>query len=174
MLSGQTSGLPEYGIEWRKIVSNNSQIQIPFVLVEENRASLILNQVSPDDSGHYMCLATSTQNNRVVAQERIQLIVEPLTDSFGSSLEVEDRVVKAEIDKPIEIRCFVRNTKDNLKLNWLKENSNLPETARVEDGILYIERVEEKDDGYYICTGFNEKTRHVEFTQKIRLATVGK
>ena len=109
----------------------------------------------------------------MIVQERIQLIVEPVTDAFESTLQVEDRVIRAEIDEPVQIRCFVRNTRDNIKLNWLKLNSNLPENSRVEDGVLYIEAVQPDDAGVFICTGYNEKTRTVEFTQNIRLAVVG-
>lgn len=175
-LSGQTSaGVPEYRVEWRKMVSNNSQIQIPYISVEENRASLIINSVNSDDSGHYICLGIGSQNNQIIVQERIQLIVEPAADSFReSTLQVEDRVVRAEVDQPIEIRCFVRNTKDNIKINWFKRGSNLPINARVEDGVLYIDKVSVEDDGIYVCTGKNEKMKTTEFTHDIRLAVVGK
>lgn len=109
----------------------------------------------------------------MVVQERIQLIVEPVTDSFESTLQVEDRVIRAEVDEPVQIRCFVRNSRETIKLNWLKLNSNLPDNSRVEDGVLYIESVQPESEGVYICTGYNEKTRTVEFTQNIRLAVVG-
>lgn len=54
-LNGQSPEIPEFRIEWRKMVSNQSQIQIPYIAVETNRASLIINQVSQDDAGFYLC-----------------------------------------------------------------------------------------------------------------------
>ena len=177
-LTGQTAGVPvEYRIEWRKMVSNNSQIQIPYISLEHNKASLIINQVNLDDSGHYICFGISTHNNQIIVQERIQLIVEPpVVDPFESTsaLQVEDRVVRAQVDEAIELRCFIRKTQDNLKLNWFKRDSNLPDSSRVEDGVLIIEKVALEDDGTYVCTGYNGKSRTVEFTQDIRLAVVGK
>ena len=88
----------------------------------------------------------------MIVQERIKLIVEPVTDAFESSLQVEDRVIRAKADEPVQIRCFVRNTRENIKLNWLKMNGNLPENSRVEDGVLYIEAVQPENEGVYICT----------------------
>lgn len=173
-LSGHSSSVPmEYRIEWRKVVSNMSQIQIPYIS-EENKASLIINQVNYEDSGYYICLGISMQNNQVVTQERIQLIVEQITDSFDSNLQVEDRVVRAQVNEPAEIRCFIRETNENIKLNWLKLDSNLPASSRVEDGVLYIEKVKPDDEGIYVCTGYSERTRTVTFTQKIRLSVTGK
>lgn len=55
-LNGQSTEIPEFRIEWRKIVSNQSQIQIPYIAVESNKASLIINQVSTDDAGFFLCL----------------------------------------------------------------------------------------------------------------------
>lgn len=173
-LFGQTNNaVPEYRMEWRKMVSNNSQIQIPYVTYDNNRASLNLNSVSSDDSGYYICVGIGLQNNQAVVQERIQLIVEPLQDTFDTILQVEDRVVRAQVNEPVEIRCFIRKTKDKIKLNWLKRGSNLPVNSRVEDGVLYIEKVSPEDDGVYVCTGKNEATKTTEFTHDVKLAVVG-
>ena len=56
-LNGQSSEIPEFRIEWRKMVSNQSQIQMPYI-AEANRASLIINQVGLDDAGFFLCLGT--------------------------------------------------------------------------------------------------------------------
>ena len=45
------------------MISNNSQIQVPFMSSDNDKSSLKISKVGLDDSGYYICLGINTQNN---------------------------------------------------------------------------------------------------------------
>lgn len=107
--------------------------------------------------------------------ERIQLIVEE--DTLGTvvpNIVVEDRVVTVAAGNRAEMRCFVRGTTRPVELRWVRaHNQSLPATARVENGVLYIDDVKPHDSGEYQCLGVVDG-QAVVFEARARLAVVGK
>ena len=143
--------------------------------IEDNRATLQIQSVQRDDNGIYVCSLQSPVGN---SEERIQLIVEQNFNSVPD-VNVEEKVVTVAAGSRAELRCFVRGTKRNIIIKWIRaDNVSLPDMSRVENGTLTIDQVKPQDSGDYYCLGYlddpNSHQSQMLFKNRARLAVVGK
>ncbi|KAH9506007.1 Basement membrane-specific heparan sulfate proteoglycan core protein, variant 5 [Dermatophagoides farinae] len=151
----------------------NSERQRHLVSIEDNRATLQIQSVQLDDNGIYVCSLQSPMGN---SEERIQLIVEQNFNSVPD-VNVEEKVVTVAAGSRAELRCFVRGTKRNIIIKWIRaDNVSLPDMSRVENGTLTIDQVKPQDSGDYYCLGYlddpNSHQSQMLFKNRARLAVV--
>ncbi|OTF81961.1 Laminin B, Immunoglobulin, and EGF domain containing protein, partial [Euroglyphus maynei] len=150
----------------------NSERKRHSVTIEDNRATLQIQSIQPDDNGIYVCSLQSPMGN---SEERIQLIVEQNSNSIPD-VSVEEKVVTVAAGSRAELRCFVRGTKRNIIIKWIRaDNVSLPDASRVENGTLTIDQVKPQDSGDYYCLGYlDDPKSQMLFKNRARLAVVGK
>lgn len=170
------SGTIPFKLNWHKLKNNfhnQTFYELPrhSVQLESNRAILEIQSANIDDNGIYVCSLHSPLGN---SEERIQLIVEQ-NANIVPDVYVEEKVVTVAAGSRAELRCFVRGTKRNIIIKWIRaDNVSLPDMSRVENGTLTIDQVKPADSGDYYCLGYLDDHSQLLFKNRARLAVVGK
>ncbi|XP_030319283.1 basement membrane-specific heparan sulfate proteoglycan core protein [Calypte anna] len=129
-------GEPEPQVEWSKL-----RAPLPWQHRVEN-GSLVIPRAAQQDSGQYICNATSPTGT---AQAFVALHVE--TPPYATSLP-EDSMVRA--GDALQVQCVAHGTPP-LLYTWDKVNGNLSERVIHRAGLLRISPVFPDDAGTYRC-----------------------
>ncbi|XDV42604.1 hypothetical protein PO909_011235 [Leuciscus waleckii] len=130
---------------------------------QHSDGTLMINQLTSDDSGVYTCTVTDTQK---FEERQIQLKV------FGDL-----RITKAPTDTDVpqgstaQLPCVV--TGENVKVGWSRNGVPVrPDGLRVHvsaDGTLILNNVQSMDEGTYTCNAYTG-TYSVSAAAEVRLA----
>lgn len=156
-------GRVHLSMEWRKQRNSFSETN---VVQQDGKFRLIIDGASTVDSGFYTCSASSGSEK---FQKSIQLIVENVEQN-EPEIFVENKLIIAQINSTVEIRCFVYA--DNVKFNisWKREKGEMDWRFKAENGILRIEKIQKNDTGIYSCTS---SIGHKLLTDYTKLGVIG-
>jgi PREDICTED: LOW QUALITY PROTEIN: papilin-like len=158
-------GRVHLSMEWRKEQTYFSETN---VFQQDGKFRLIIDEVSIDDSGFYVCSASSGSER---FKKSIQLIVESVHYP-EPQVKSEKKLIVAQINTTVELRCFALTDDVKVKINWRRENVDFDFRFKNENGILRIQQVQINDTGLYTCLGFFGDNK--VFIDHTKLAVVGK
>ncbi|XP_030623830.1 basement membrane-specific heparan sulfate proteoglycan core protein [Chanos chanos] len=151
VVEGQTTtlycdavGFPTPTITWSKL-----RAPLPWRHKVVNN-TLVLPNVGRQDSGQYICNATSHMGTSEVT---IMLDVE--TPPYATSLPDD---VAVRVGEVIRLQCLAHGTPP-LRFQWSKVNGTLPAKAEVQGGDLQINLAAASDAGTYKCVATNKVGR---------------
>ncbi|XP_069096158.1 basement membrane-specific heparan sulfate proteoglycan core protein isoform X2 [Pleurodeles waltl] len=129
-------GTPTPSITWSKL-----RAPLPWQHQVVNN-TLIIPRVAQQDSGQYICNASSPAG---YSEAFIALDVE--TPPYATSLPDE---VSVRLGDMIQLQCLAHGTPP-LRFRWAKVNGTLSEKATIQDGVLHINEATAEDAGKYRC-----------------------
>ncbi|XP_069467045.1 basement membrane-specific heparan sulfate proteoglycan core protein isoform X3 [Ambystoma mexicanum] len=135
------AGNPTPTITWSKL-----RAPLPWQHQVVNN-TLIIPKVAQQDSGQYICNASSTAG---FSEAFITLDVE--TPPYATSLPDD---VSVRVGDLIQLQCLAHGTPP-LRFQWSKVNATLSEKASVRDGVLHINLATAEDAGRYRCQVTNK------------------
>ncbi|XP_023221211.1 hemicentin-1-like isoform X2 [Centruroides sculpturatus] len=152
VLDCKASGIPQPVITWIRNEENASDSNFQPVVAENN--SLLLFDVSTEDSGVYICFATNSAGNDSVTI-KLNVYVPPKIDKTQVSDNIQ--VIEGE---SVTLLCPVSGTPLPL-ITWYRKNStlNIPNSriSILKNGqILTINKIREDEADMYTCQAINE------------------
>ncbi|XP_076457798.1 roundabout homolog 2-like isoform X2 [Babylonia areolata] len=139
-------GEPEPKVLWRR---NGSPVANEGRITITDDGDLILAAVEPGDSGDYTCLALNKGGERESAPASLTVLEKP------TFRQMPDDVI-AKKDDTVELKCSATGD-PRPTIQWQKEYGRIPfgRARQLDDGTLWIEKVEVSDDGVYVCIAEN-------------------
>lgn len=153
-LDCKASGIPQPIITWKK--SEEKLFDNNFQPVKAENDSLLLFDISVEDSGTYTCIAKNSAGNDSIAI-KLNVIVPPKIDKT----QVLDNIQVIE-GESLTLLCPVMGT-PLPSITWYRKNNNtavLISNSRIsvlKNGqILTINKIREEESDVYICQAINE------------------
>ncbi|XP_053546192.1 basement membrane-specific heparan sulfate proteoglycan core protein isoform X4 [Bombina bombina] len=155
VLSCSAAGSPTPTITWSKL-----RAPLPWQHQIINN-TLVIPKVAQQDSGQYICNASSAAGHSEVF---VTLDVE--NPPYATTIPDETSVSVGEL---IRLQCIAHGTAP-LRFQWSKVNATLPDRATLQDSILLINSAAPEDAGTYRCTVSNKVGRSEALSQVSVLA----
>lgn len=176
-LKCQVSGAEQLATSWSR---DGRELPLGSVQLGHN---LWIRNVSAQDDGLYVCLARSSQSNKVI-QARINLLVQGDTNESRSSgrpsQNLSGRIVASRssvnVGDSITLECIVSNLQDaNKREPYLSEIENgvvwtnsrsgqtlFQDNVYIQGNLLIIYELREENSAIYRCN-YNELSQHVDY-----------
>ncbi|XP_069692113.1 basement membrane-specific heparan sulfate proteoglycan core protein isoform X26 [Periplaneta americana] len=195
-LECRASGEPQPTVEWSKHSRSSYTFYNtePVTSAMPQTAVYEITRVTKNDEGSYSCLA---RNAAGTVEERLHLTVEenevtgtgvyperppsrpgrpyepPYTPGRNdSSVVLTDDEFRVPVGGRAEMRCTVRGNRDRIFLNWVRSgNLLMPQNHQIHEGVLYINNVQQSDEGEYSCLGIGP-SGNILFTATARLVVI--
>lgn len=137
-------GFPQPKITWSKL-----RAPLPWThKIVDNQ--LVIPNVMRQDSGEYICNATSS-----LGTSQVTIMLEVETPPYATSLPDD---VAVRVGEVIRLQCLAHGTPP-LTYQWSKLNSSLPRRAELQGGDLQINLATAEDAGMYKCVASNKVGR---------------
>ncbi|KAL8616173.1 hypothetical protein ACOMHN_066659 [Nucella lapillus] len=139
-------GEPEPKVLWRR---NGSPMPNEGRITLTEDGDLIIAAVEQMDSGDYTCLALNKGGERESAPASLTVLEKP------TFRQMPDDVIAKE-DDTVELKCSATGD-PRPTIQWQKEYGRIPfgRARQLDDGTLWIEKVQVTDDGVYVCIAEN-------------------
>jgi len=169
-LKVQVKGDPDPQVTWLKDGTPISSNEIMEVKYKNGCASVIINEVFPEDGGKYTCKATNTKGSVETSSKVIIIPMEKKAlngATNGSVGPVAPKVFKhiqstlVKDGDPITLSCTIGGA-DRFDVVWLHNEKEIKPSKDFEyksvgnKYILEIQEIFPEDSGTYTCEAFNE------------------
>ncbi|PVD27655.1 hypothetical protein C0Q70_12822 [Pomacea canaliculata] len=139
-------GEPEPKVLWRK---SGTPVAAGGRITATDEGDLLISSVQVTDAGDYTCLALNKGGERESVPATLTVLEKP------TFRQAPDDVLATE-DDTVELKCSATGD-PRPTIQWQKEDGRIPfgRARQLDDGTLWIEKVQVSDDGIYVCMAEN-------------------
>ncbi|XP_050682975.1 basement membrane-specific heparan sulfate proteoglycan core protein isoform X5 [Leptidea sinapis] len=131
-------------VSWERLSTN----QFVDSRVYGEDAILIIQNVQLSDAGVYRCTGTDRLGRR--KETDFDLNVVPVSNTKSYPINAAETMYSAKLGDPIDIPCS-HNLNEPASIEWRREYTKLPPSAKPYGRNLHIDSASEADAGTYIC-----------------------